>query len=209
MSEKQDRTYVRTAQDIERKYSFGKTFADMIGLINDNRDKVDSVESGLNKVNGYLEITEQSTSLSRDTEQIVMYATETVKKELNDSISDISNEVSELSSKVELKLDAEAVNIAIEQEMAKGVDRVETKTGYKFDADGLNISKTGEEMSNVLDNTGMYVKRNDEEILTANNNGVYAVNLHAKAYLIIGEGNGRSRFEDYGINRTGCFWVGG
>lgn len=209
MSEKQDRTYVRTAQDIERKYSFGKTFADMIGLINDNRDKVDSVESGLQMVNGYLEITDNSTSLRRDTEQIVMSATETVKKELNDSISDISNEVSELSSKVELKLDAEAVNIAIEQEMAKGVDRVETKTGYRFDSDGLNISKTGEEMSNVLDNTGMYVKRNGEEILTANNNGVDAVNLHAKTYLIIGAGNGRSRFEDYLTNRTGCFWVGG
>lgn len=209
MSEKQDRTYVRTAQDIERKYSFGKTFADMIGLINDNRDKVDSVESGLQMVNGYLEITDNSTSLRRDTEQIVMSATETVKKELNDSISDISNEVSELSSKVELKLDAEAVNIAIEQEMAKGVDRVETKTGYRFDSDGLNISKSGEEMSNVLDNTGMYVKRNGEEILTANNNGVDAVNLHAKTYLIIGAGNGRSRFEDYLTNRTGCFWVGG
>ena len=209
MSEKQDRTYVRTAQDIERKYSFGKTFADMIGLINDNRDKVDSVESGLQMVNGYLEITDNSTSLRRDTEQIVMSATETVKKELNDSISDVSNEVFELSSKVEMKLDAEAVNIAIEQEMAKGVDRVETKTGYKFDADGLTISKSGEEMSNVLDNTGMYVKRNGEEILTASNNGVDAVNLHAKTYLIIGAGNGRSRFEDYLTNRTGCFWVGG
>lgn len=209
MSEKQDRTYVRTAQDIERKYSFGKTFADMIGLINDNRDKVDSVESGLQMVNGYLEITDNSTSLRRDTEQIVMSATETVKKELNESISDISDEVSELSSKVELKLDAEAVNIAIEKEMAKGVDRVETKTGYRFDSDGLTISKSGEEMSNVLNNTGMYVKRNGEEILTANNNGVDAVNLHAKTYLIIGKGNGRSRFEDYLTNRTGCFWVGG
>lgn len=209
MSEKQDRTYVRTAQDIERKYSFGKTFADMIGLINDNRDKVDSVESGLNKVNGYLEITEQSTSLRRDTEEIVMSATETVKKELNDSISDVSNEVSELSSKVELKLDAEAVNIAIEKEMAKGVDRVETKTGYRFDSDGLTISKSGEEMSNVLDNTGMYVKRGETDVLTANKNGVDALNLHAKTYLIIGAENGRSRFEDYLTNRTGCFWVGG
>ena len=209
MSEKQDRTYARTAQDIERKYSFGKTFAEMIGLINDNRDKVDSVESGLQTVNGYLEITDNSTSLRRDTEQIVMSATETVKKELNDSISDISEDVSELSSKVELKMDAEAVNIAIEQEMAKGVDRVETKTGYRFDSDGLTISKTGEEMSNKLDHTGMYVKRNGEEILMANNNGVDAVNLHAKTYLIIGAGNGRSRFEDYLTNRTGCFWVGG
>ena len=150
---------VRTAQDLERKYRFGETFADMLGLINDNRDKVDSVES-------YLGITEKSTSLSRDVEKIVMEATETI-------------------------------------------DSVETTTGYRFDADGLTITKSGQEMSNKLDNTGMYVKRSGEEILTANNKGVGAVNLHAKTYLIIGSGDGRSRFEDYGTNRTGCFWVGG
>lgn len=204
MSVKQDRTYARTAQDLERKYSFGKTFADMLGLINENRDKVDGVESELRN-----EITETATYLSRTTEQIVMSATETVRKELNKSIADVSDNVSELSSVVEMKLDAEAVDIAIKQEMAKGVDRVETQTGYRFDSDGLTISKTGEEMSNVLDNTGMYVKRDDEDILTANNKGVGALNLHAKSYLIIGAGEGRSRFEDYGINRTGCFWVGG
>lgn len=210
MSEKQDRTAARTATDLERKYNFGKTFSEMLGLINDSREKVDSVESGLRDVNGYLEITEQSTSLSRDTEKIVMSATEEVKKELNESISGIDASVSELSSKVEMTLDAEAVNIAIDKKMANGVDGVViTTSGYRLDADGLNITKTGQEMSNKLDHTGMYVKRSGNEILTANNKGVYAVNLHAKTYLIIGSGDGRSRFEDYGINRTGCFWVGG
>ena len=204
ISSKQDRGYARTAQDIERKYSFGKSFAEVLGLINENRDKVDSVESSLRD-----EIMEQSTTLKRDAEQIVMEATETVKKQLEDSIEGVNEDFAELSSKVEMKLDAQSVNIAIEQEIAKGVDRVETKTGYKFDADGLNISKSGEEMSNVVDNTGMYVKRNDEGILTANHNGVDATNLHAKTYLIIGSGNGSSRFEDYLIKRTGCFWVGG
>ena len=207
MSAKQDVAYARTAQDIERKYSFGKTFADMLGLINENRDKVDSVESTLRD-----EITEQSTSLKRDTQQIVMTATETVRTELTDSITGVSESVSELSSQVEMKLDAKAVNIAIDTAMADGVDRVYTKTGYRLDDDGLNISKTGQEMENQLDWTGMYVTRSGYEILTANNNGVNAANLHAKTYLIIGEGAGRSRFEDYEVNgeiRTGCFWVGG
>lgn len=202
MSEKQDRTYARTAQDIERKYSFGKTFADMLGLINDNRDKVDSVES-------YLGRTEHSTTLKRDTEEIVMTATESIEKRLGDSIAGVSDDVSELSSKVELKLDANAVNIAIDKKMAEGVERVETTTGYRFDADGLNITKSGETMTNKLDHTGMYVKRSGKEILTANDKGVSAVDLHAKTYLTVGEGEGRSRFEDYGTNRTGCFWVGG
>jgi hypothetical protein len=161
MSVKQDRGYARTAQDIERKYSFGKTFADMLGLINDNRDKVDSVSSSVG------DIAEMSSELKRDME----------------SLSFKINEV--------------------------GVDKVTTTTGYKFDKDGLHISKTSDPMSNKIDNTGMYVKRYGEDILTATDKGVDAVNLHAKTYLIVGAEEGRSRFEDYGANETGCFWIGG
>lgn len=167
MSVKQDRSGVRTATDLERKYNFGKTFAEMIGLINDNREKVDKAASELHD-----EIKQTATELSRDTE---------------------------------------SVKISIQEMKDNGVDRVVTETGYKFDADGMTISKSGEEMANVIDNTGMYVKRGDENILTANNKGVDAFNLHAKTYLIIGSGDGRSRFEDYTYNgtpRTGCFWVG-
>lgn len=195
MSIKQDRTGVRTAAQLEQKYSFGKKFSEMLGLIDESREKVDSVESELRN-----EITQVSTTLSRTTEEISMQA---------ERVTSLAGEVGSLSDEVEMKLDAEAVNIEIKKEMANGVDRVETQTGYKFDYDGLQISKKGEQMSNVIDNTGMYVLRSGEEILTANDKGVDAVNLHAKTYLIIGAGNGMSRFEDYGIGRTGCFFVGG
>jgi hypothetical protein len=43
------------------------------------------------------------------------------------------------------------------------------------------------------------------EMLAATSAGVDATNLHAKTYLIVG---GRSRFENYGASRTGCFWIG-
>lgn len=204
MSVKQDRTYARTAQDIERKYSFGKTFADMLGLINENRDKVDSVESELRD-----EIKEQSTTLKRDTEQVVVTATETLRTELNDSITSVGEEVTDLSKKVEMKLDADAVSIIVEKEISSGVNRVETKTGYVFDEEGLNISKSGEAISNLLTHEGMYVKKSGDDILVADKDGVQATDLHAKTYLIVGSGDGRSRFEDYGIDRTGCFWIGG
>ncbi len=187
MSEKHDRSYARTAQDIERKYQFGKTFAEMLGLINDSRDKVDSVESSLRD-----EIKEQSTTLKRDTEKIVMEAEE----RLGESISQVG-----------VKVDAHAVNIeVIEEKMAEGA--TVASTGYKFDKDGLHIAKSGEAMSNLLDNTGMYVRQSGNDILTANKDGVYATNLHADHYLIIGEYGGRSRIEDYDINRTGVFWIG-
>ena len=204
MAVKQDGVSPRTASDLERKYQFGKTFSEMLGLIDDTRKDVDSVESTLRN-----EITEQATTLSRSTEEIVMTATEQIRTEMGDSISGVNETISELNRKVEMKLDASAVSIVVKEELAQGVDQVQTESGYRFDKDGLTISKTGEEMSNVLDNTGMYVKRAGDNILTANNNGVEAVNLHASTYLIIGSGNGRSRIEDYGTDRTGVFWIGG
>ena len=89
------------------------------------------------------------------------------------------------------------------------IDHVTTATGYTFNADGLNIYKDGEEMRNLLDNTGMYVTRSGEEVLSANNEGVSALNLTSRQFLIIGE---NSRFENYDNgtdgNRTACFYIG-
>ena len=101
------------------------------------------------------------------------------------------------------------VSIQVQAVQENGTDKVVTQTGYVFDTGGLKISKSGDEMENVLDNTGMYVKRDGNVMLQANNQGVKATNLHATTYLIIGSGSGRSRIEDYGTNRMGCFWVGG
>jgi hypothetical protein len=165
MSLKPDRSAARTAADIERKYSFGKKFSEILGLIDDTRDKVDSVESGLRD-----EISETATTLKRDTESLVFQVEETIKRD--------------------------------------GITQVTTTTGYRFDKDGLDITKSGEAMTNLLNHTGMYVKRWGENVLVANDEGVEAVNLHAKTYLIIGADNGRSRIEDYRTNRTGVFWIG-
>ena len=164
MSVKQDRTGVRTPAQLEQKYSFGKKFSEIIGLIDDSRDKVDAVESELRD-----EITKTSTELSRTVED---------------------------------------VSISVRQIKENGVNRVETETGYTFDINGLTISKSGDQMENVINNTGMYVTRSGVDILTANHQGVTATNLYASTYLIIGAFGGRSRFEDYGTSRTGCYWIG-
>ena len=163
MSAKQDRTGARTATDLERKYNFGSKFSEILGLIDDTRKDVDSVESGLKD-----EIKKTETSIRRDTEKV-------------------------------------AINIRTE--IANGI-RLET--GYTFDSNGLRIAKSGEPVENLLDNTGMYVNRSGgENVLTANEDGVIARDLHAKTYLKIGSDDGRRRFEDYGNDRTGCFWIGG
>lgn len=201
MSVKQDRTGVRTAAQLEQKYSFGKKFSEILGLIDDSRDKVDSAMSELRS-----EITKTSTELSRTTEAVTVQAEKITT--IENDVDTLESSVTTLSEEVEMKVDASAVSIAVKKELANGVDRVETETGYVFDSDGLTISKSGEQMENVIDNTGMYVTRSGYEILTANDEGVNATNLHASTYLIIGADEGRSRFEDFGTNRTGCFWIG-
>lgn len=128
----------------------------------------------------------------------------------------ISSSVADESGKIksEIEQTAEGINIIIKQICSEKdgeytVDRVKTSTGYTFDESGLEIYKEGNEIKNLLDNTGMYVKRVDaekeENVLVANNDGVEAINLKSKQYLIVGK---NSRFEDYTESRTGCFYIG-
>ena len=106
----------------------------------------------------------------------------------------------------ELSITPDKVDVMI-SEAINGIDGASVKeTGYTFDKNGLNIHKDGEEMHNTLDNKGMKVLRNNEEILTATADGVNAINLTARKYLIIGN---NARFEDYPGGRTACFYIGG
>lgn len=121
----------------------------------------------------------------------------------------VQNELNDLTNKVNAKMTAEDVKIEIQSELANGVDKVTTNTGFTLNDEGLTISKDGREMTTNINEDGMTIKRDNEERLVADNEGVRAYNLHAKTYLIVGES---SRFEDYekdGETRTGCFWIGG
>lgn len=114
-------------------------------------------------------------------------------------------DVTQLQQQVTMTVTSEQVNIAIKKAV-DDISSVTTETGYTFDKDGLRIKKSGEEIENLLDNTGMYVNRDSENILTANNEGVSALNVSVRKYLVIGK---NSRFEDYDSTRTACFWIGG
>ena len=118
--------------------------------------------------------------------------------------SGISASVKEMEQKVSTVITAEDLSIAIENELANGVEKVTTTTGFVFNEEGLTVSKSGSEMTTTITEDGMKIYRNEEAILVADNEGVKAEDLHATTYLIIGE---NSRFEDYS-NRTGCFWIG-
>lgn len=144
-------------------------------------------------------------SIQMNTESITASVSK-METNLTNSIEATNEELSTLTNKVEATMSAEDVKLQIKSEMANGVDKVITSTGFTFNEEGLTVSKTGSEMETTITEDGMTVYRNQEAVLTANNVGVDAVNLHATTYLIIGD---NSRFEDYGSSRTGCFWIGG
>ena len=126
--------------------------------------------------------------------------------DLEKSIEDANGNIVDILNKVEAVITPEEVELAIKKEIDNGVEKVITSTGFTFDEDGLTVSKSDSEMKTTITEDGMIVYKNDEAVLTANNIGVDATNLHATTYLIIGT---NSRFEDFGDNRTGCFWIGG
>ena len=118
------------------------------------------------------------------------------------SVDDLTGDVAEL------KQNSGEISIAVKKILDDGVGQVTTESGYTFNADGLHIQKSGEEMENTLDNTGMYVKRSDDVMLQANADGVIATDVSVRNYLIVGN---HARFEDYSDGtdnaRTACFWI--
>lgn len=126
--------------------------------------------------------------------------------DLEKNIEDANGNIVDILSKVEAVITPEEVELAIKKEIDNGVNKVTTATGFTFDEVGLTVSKSDSEMKTTITEDGMIVYKNDDAVLTANNIGVDATNLHATTYLIIGT---NSRFEDYGEDRTGCFWIGG
>ena len=128
-----------------------------------------------------------------------------LKENTEEYIQAANEEISVLKSQVSAQMSAEDIKFEIQNEIANGTNKVTTSTGFTFDEAGLKVEKSGSQMKTQITEDGMQVFKEDTAVLTANNIGVDAVNLHATTYLIIGT---NSRFEDYN-GRTGCFWIGG
>lgn len=129
----------------------------------------------------------------------------TLETNVNSQIEGLDDSFESLAKEVSTKVTAEDITVAIETERKNGATHVTTSTGFKFDSEGLTITKTDSEISTNIDEDGLSVFKHNEEVLTADNSGVQAKNLHATTYLIVGE---NTYFADYGNNRAGCFWTG-
>ena len=168
--------------------------------------KVDKANKEITLLASETEANKSALSSLRINTDSIAASVKKIEENTSGAIGSIADDVAKLTSEIETKMTSEEVSIAVKKELENGTDKVTTKTGFTFNDDGLTVEKSNSEMKTQITEDGMKVFKNDEEVLTANNIGVNAVNLHATTYLIIGT---NSRFEDYGSNRTGCFWIGG
>lgn len=178
MSDKQDRTYTRTAAQVEQKYQFGKTFAQIIGLVDDTRDHVDSVESTLQS-----EFDDKFTTISRSVDDITLSANQQYQKIEGDMIT------LEENLKTEFEVTARGVAIEVNASTAEkvedldGVIRTELTDRQKFfdfGENGLIIRSTKtdgsvNEIKLLVDNNGIgfYKGEIDGSDLTKNRFGFW------------------------------------
>ena len=103
---------------------------------------------------------------------------------------------------------AESLSVQVQNIRDNGTAKLKTGKGYTFDDEGLKISNEGGQISNLLDHTGMYVKRGSQTLLKTNKDGVEAIDITVNNYLQVGQ---FARFEDYtngaDSGRTACFFT--
>lgn len=179
-------------------------------ILKDTYAKVDKVNKEIELVAQDVENIPQEIAAIKLTTSSITSSVQSIEREIGaqgDRLTEVEGAIENYSTQLEQT--AEQIKIEIKEEILnEGVTTsVTTTTGFTFNEEGLKVEKSGSEMSTLISEDGMTIYRGNTGVLTADNTGVYAANLRATTYLIIGV---NSRFEDYDNNqRTGCFWIGG
>ena len=167
--------------------------------------KVDKAEKQIELVAGDVqENSSKISAISLNTDSILA-SVEEINKNTNNRLDATDESIVSLTERLNTTISADAIDIKIQEVLNDGVTSITTERGFTLNDDGLTISHSDSDMTTLVTEDGITVSKGSQVMLTANNQGVDAANLHANTYLIIG---GYSRFEDYGNGRTGCFWVG-
>lgn len=159
MSTKQDRQGVRSASQLEQKYSFGKTFSELLGLINENRERVDSVESSV-----YDEITQMATALTRDAEQIVLAALAGYSKtaELETLEKSVVAELAIMAERISMSFESLTTKITnVDGDLQAIIEELEKH--FDFAIDGLTIKAGQNSMQLNLDNDVIQFMKNGQQ----------------------------------------------
>lgn len=180
-------------------------------------DKINQTVAMVDKVNQEIslvvvDVTSNSESISQlqlDTTGIQASVSQ-IEQYTKETADTLSETVETLSKEVNLAVTEDEVSILVQRTLQEGVEKVVTSAKkYSFDDTGLNVSSTDSNISTTITEDGMRISRAGEEVLTADNEGVKAEDLHATTYLIIGNNSRLEDWETESGKRTACFWIGG
>lgn len=203
-------THINLTDPAATQVTFGKLrqslSSEIVGSESSTSAAIDKIQTDIKGNAAYTkdEIARITTAL-QDSERILLAAME-------NKVSSTDFETYKKLQEAALEVLADRITITVSETDEKitdainGIDSITTSTGYTFGALGLDISKAGEDIKNLIDNKGLSVMRGLEYLLLVNYMGVEALNLVARQYLVAGH---FARFEDYTEGRTGCFWIGG
>ena len=130
----------------------------------------------------------------------------TAVDENSGSISSLSNQVNTLQTSTDY-----LINVTNEIN-ENGVTKVKTTTNYTFNADGLNIQKSGSSINSKIDNNGFEIKDGSNTILFAGyNTTTQKTEVTSKEMIAEKITAGKHRCEVYPLNnedKTAWFYVG-
>lgn len=194
MSEKQDRQGARTATDLERKYNFGKTFAELMGIALDARESVDSLASTLRS-----EMLDQATSITRNTEQIILSALETyvATEDLGEFQRTVESELLVMADRISLNFESATKQITEVGGKLQTVEE-ELQKHFDFSVNGLIIKAGENDVQLLLDNgiISFYAGNIDEDNPAKNRLGWWdGVDFHTGNIFV--DVNERAQFGDF------------
>lgn len=178
----------------------GNIPSDYVPAPEDTDDSIDAYNQNIESVQ------KSVTQLALDADS-VKFSVKDLEQIVNSTTQEVQSTKEQIAS---MELQSSQLEVKIETISNDGISKVRNTTGT-FNENGLTIDKTDSQTKSQVTPDGLTVyKKNggdsQSEVLTATSEGVNATNLHATTYLIVG---GRSRFENYESDRTGCFWIGG
>lgn len=157
---KQDGAFTRTASDLERKYNFGQKFSEILGLIDDSRDRVDSVESALRS-----EISEQYSVISRNAESIMLEAlTKYVKTEdLNEFETTLKGQLQVMAENITMNFYKDSIESLTDESGNLSTRVTNLEKHFIFDVDGVTIkSSAGEPLLKLNNDEIVFIVKNAE-----------------------------------------------
>lgn len=162
MSAKQDRQGARTPTDLERKYNLGglkQSFAELMGMSNDTRESVERIDSELRS-----ELEQQITSLTRDTERILMAALESYVETVDheDFKKTVQGEFQVMAEKISMTFtEAREMLSDVNGDLQQVIEYLQKH--FEVTSDGLLIKAGEDAMQLLLDNDIIHFLKSGQE----------------------------------------------